>query len=161
MRLRSPGPAAAGPPAPPGPRPTGGAGIALLAVTLAWGALFAPQLFGSRIFVAGDVATYRPYAEFSSGRWRTLHRRTFWNPYVFAGIPATASLADGRPQYLPDPLLDAYERLMHARLWPPLGLPLIAHLLGMLAAAGLARALWGGGTAAMAWAGLAWGLTPN
>src|SRR6266498_3109100 len=138
MRPRSPGPAAAGPPVPPAPRPAGGAGIALLLIALAWGALFAPQLFGGRIFVAGDVATYRPYAEFSSARWRTLHRRTFWNPYVFAGIPAAASLADGRPQYLPDPLLDAYERLTHARLWPPLGLPLIAHLIGMLAAAGLA-----------------------
>ena len=80
---------------------------------------------------------------------------------MFAGLAATASLADPRPQYLPDAVLDAIERLRRMPGWPPLAVPLLAHLAGMLALAFLARALWGAGPAAMIWAALAWGLMPN
>ena len=132
-----------------------------VSLLLAWGLLFAPQLFAGRVFVIGDAPAYRPYAEFSRQRWQEHHERTFWNPYVFAGIPAAASLADARPQYLPDALLDAWDAAERAPGLPPLSGALLAHLAGMLAAAGLARALWRSRAAGMAWAGLVWGLTPN
>src|SRR5262249_36135879 len=83
------------------------------------------------------------------------------NPYVFAGIPASASLADPRPQWLPDALLDGVEAMARVPGMPPLVLPLLAHLAGMLATAWLARSLWESRPAAMAWAGIAWGLMPN
>ena len=133
----------------------------LVALLLAWVLLFAPQLFAGRVFVIGDAPGYQPYAEFSRARWHEHHERTFWNPYVFTGIPSAASLADPRPQYLPDALLDGWDALARAPGVPPLWGPLLAHLAGMLAAAGLARALWRSRAAGMAWAGLAWGLTPN
>ncbi len=133
----------------------------LAALLLAWMLLFGPQLFAGRVFVIGDATAYRSYAEFSRERWREHHERTFWNPYVFAGIPAAASLADPRPQYLPDRMLDAWETLERSPVVPRLWGPLLAHLAGMIAAAGLARALWRSRAAGMAWAGLAWGLTPN
>ncbi len=123
--------------------------------------LFAPQLFSGRVFLSGDWPHYLPFSEFSGARWRELHQRTFWNPYVFAGVPAAASLADSRPQYLPDLMLDALGTLDRLPVWPPLVVPLLAHLAGMLAAALLVRSLWGTGTWAMAWAGVAWGLMPN
>jgi hypothetical protein len=129
-------------------------------VLAVWTALFAPQL-GGRVFVLGDAAAYRPFAEFSRERWLDSRERTFWNPYVFAGLAATASLADSRPQYLPDLVLDAIEWLTHLAGWPPLMLPLLCHLAGMFAMAVLARALWNAGPAAMVWAALAWGLMPN
>jgi hypothetical protein len=156
-----PAPGAAVPETPAGSLP-GRERIAVLAALLfAWAVLFGPQLFAGRVFVFGDAPGYRPYAEFSRARWREHHERTFWNPYVFAGIPAAASLADPRPQYLPDGLLDAWDALDRAPGVPRLWGPLLAHLAGMLAAAGLARALWRSRAAGMAWAGLAWGLTPN
>ena len=133
----------------------------LVTLLFAWTLLFAPQLFAGRMFVIGDASGVRPYAEFSRARWREHHERTFWNPYVFAGIPAAASLADPRPQYLPDGLLEAWDALDRAPGVPRLWGPLLAHLAGMLAAAGLARALWRSRAAGMVWAGLAWGLTPN
>ena len=107
----------------------------------------------------GDARVFRPFAEFSRARWHETHERTTWNPYVFAGIPATASLADPRPQYLPGALIDLYERVRQPRRCPLAG-PLLIALAGMLATAGLARALWGVGAAGMCWAALAWGLGP-
>ena len=158
-RGQAPGTAAPEPPA--GPLPGRERVAVLVSLLLAWVLLFAPQLFAGRAFVIGDAPGYRPYAEFSRARWREHRERTFWNPYVFAGIPAAASLADPRPQYLPDALLDAWDALDRAPGVPPLWGPLLAHLAGMFAAAGLARALWRSRAAGMAWAGLAWGLTPN
>jgi hypothetical protein len=137
-----------------------GAGGAAAAIVLTWALLFGPQLFG-QVFVIGDAAAFRPFAEFSRERWLRLHERTFWNPYVFAGIPASPSLADPRPQWLPDPLLDLVEAALATPGVPPLAGPLLAHLAGMLATAWLARALWRARPAAMAWAGIAWGLMPN
>jgi hypothetical protein len=135
-------------------------GRALLALVLIWLALFAPQIFRGQTFVLGDSRVYRPFAEFSRARWNELHERTFWNPYVFGGLPASASLADQRPQYLPDFALDLFERLRPARL-VPLGGPLLAHLAGMLATALLARLLFGAGASGMVVAGAAWGLMPG
>jgi len=83
--------------------------------------------------VAGDWPANLPFTEFSAQRWSALHQRTFWNPYVFAGIPSAASLADARPQYLPDVLLDALRVFDRLPVWPILVLPLLAHLVGMLA----------------------------
>jgi hypothetical protein len=134
---------------------------AFLAIALVWAVLFAPQIFLGRAFVLGDTADLRSYAEFSAERWREHHERTHWTPYLFAGVPTTASLADFRPQFLPDPLLDLYDAVHRLPAWPPLALPLLVHLGGMLATAALARRLWGVGPVAMAWAGLAWGLMPN
>ena len=146
---------------PAGPLPGRERLAVLVTLLLAWALLFGPQLFAGRVFVIGDASAFRPYAELSRARWREHHERTFWNPYVFAGIPSAASLADPRPQYLPDGLLDAWEALERAPGVPRLWGPLLAHLAGMLAAAGLARALWRSRAAGMAWAGLAWGMTPN
>src|SRR5690348_7373049 len=155
---RRPAPAPAAPP--PAPRAAGFAPAAA-AIVLAWALAFAPQLFAGRVFTAGDSAANQTFAEFSAARWRATHQRTLWNPYVFLGLPAAASLADSRPQYLPGPLLDALGGFDRLPVWPPLVLPLLAHLAGMLAAAALARALWRTGPWPAAWAGLAWGLLPN
>ena len=118
--------------------------IAIAVITVGWLALFGPQLLG-RVFVLGDAPAYRAFAEFSRARWQEYRDRTFWNPYVFAGLPAVASLADPRPQYLPDGLLDAVEAA--ARRLPPLAFPLACALAGMIAMALLARALWGSSAA--------------
>lgn len=134
-----------------------------VALTLAaiWALLFSPQLFGTRIFVVGDTASIRAFAEFSGERWRTHHERTHWNPYIFAGLPSTASLQDSRPQWLPDLLLEGFDRLHRLPGFPPLAIPLLVHLGGMIAMAALARSLWKAGTLAMLWSGLAWGLLPG
>ena len=133
--------------------------VALLAL---WCAIFAPQLFRGEIFTLGDTIAFRPFPDFSRARWHERHERTFWNPYVLCGIPATVSLADSRPQYLPDLALDLFEKLRApvARAIP-MTAPLLAHLLGMLAMAALARALWRAGPLGAVWAGAAWGLMPD
>jgi len=135
--------------------------MVLIAVVAAWLTMFAPQLLRGRVFTCGDAHDFRPFSDFSRSRWIERHERTYWNPYVFAGISASASLADARPQYLPDALLDLYERMTSLPLLPPLLWPLGVHLGGMIAIAHLARALWGAGEASMVCAALAWGLTPN
>jgi hypothetical protein len=124
--------------------------MALAAIVLVWAVTFAPQLFAGRVFVLGDAAAFRPFSEFSRARWIAAHERTFWNPYVFAGLPATASLADQRPQYLPDVGIDALEWLHRLPGRPPLSAPLLAHLAGMLAMGLLARALWRAGPVGIA-----------
>ena len=133
---------------------------AWLIVALGWSLLFAPQIFQQRVFTLGDARVFRPFAEFSRDRWMTAHERAHWNPYVYAGIPSDASLADSRPQYLPDFALDWFERLRPSHVVPLAG-PLLAYLAGMLAMAALARALWGCNVSGMAFAGLAWGLLPE
>ncbi|MGH7740797.1 MAG: YfhO family protein [Candidatus Eiseniibacteriota bacterium] len=133
---------------------------AWLIVALGWSLLFAPQIFQQRVFTGGDARVFRPFAEYSRERWITVHERAHWNAYVYAGIPSDASLADSRPQYLPDFALDWFERLRPSNL-VPLGGPLLAYLAGMLAMAALARALWGCNVSGMAFAGLAWGLLPE
>src|SRR6185503_13344459 len=85
--------------------------VAIAVIVIVWAALFAPQLFAGRVFTLGDATVFSPFAELSRTRWLERHERTFWNPYVSMGIPAVASLADPRPQYLPDALIDLYERL--------------------------------------------------
>lgn len=142
-------------------RPRDLTGLALGVITLVWALTFAPQLFAGRIFASGDAALYRQFSEFSRARWLTERERTFWNPYVFAGLPATASLADPRPQYLPDLAIDAVEWWHRLPGRPPLAGPLLAHLAGMIAMGLLARALWRAGPVGIAWAGIAWGLIPN
>lgn len=135
------------------------AAAALLAL---WCVLFAPQLFRGGIFTLGDAIAFHPFPDFSRARWHERHERTFWNPYVLAGIPATVSLADSRPQYLPDLALDLFEKLRDpVSRAVPMAAPLLAHLAGMLAMAGLARALWRAGPLGMLWAGAAWGLMPD
>jgi hypothetical protein len=135
------------------------AAAALLAL---WCVVFAPQLFRGEIFTLGDAIAFRPFPDLSRARWHERHERTFWNPYVLCGIPATVSLADSRPQYLPDLALDLCEKLRApvARA-VPMAAPLLAHLLGMLAMAALARALWRAGPLGAVWAGAAWGLMPD
>jgi hypothetical protein len=125
-----------------------------------WAALFAPQLFQAQVFTLGDARNFRPFPEYSRERWLQYHQRTHWNPFVFGGISASASLADPRPQYLPDLALDAFERMRPSNV-VPLGGPLFAHLAGMLAMAALARALWRSSAAGMAVAGLGYGLMPE
>ncbi len=145
-------------PSPLSPRAAAGVVVALLAV---WCLTFAPQLTGRATFVRGDAGQFSAFSEFSRAEWRQFHRRTFWNPYVFLGLPSVASLADGRPQWLPGPLLDGWDALTRTRGGSPLGPPLAACLVGALAAAWLARSLWGCGPAAMAMAGAGWLLAPG
>lgn len=147
-------------PAPPQLGPARVLWSAWLIVTLGWAALFAPQLFQQRVFTQGDARMFRPFSEYSRERWLTAHQRTHWNPYVYAGIPADVSLADSRPQYLPDLALDVFERIRPSNV-VPLGGPLLAYLAGMLAMAALVRALWGCGLSGMVFAALAWGLLPE
>jgi hypothetical protein len=111
------------------------------ALALAWALVFFPQLFLGQRFVLGDSPAFRPFAEFSRARWHATRQRTYWNPYVFMGIESVASLADPRPQYLPDGLLDLTEHLGQPEASPQLWL-LLAHLAGALAVMALARALW-------------------
>ncbi len=134
------------------------AAIALIFV--AWALLFAPQLFAGRVYSLGDASVYRPFPEFSRARWLEHRDRTLWNPYVLLGVPAVPTLADPRPQYLPDALIDVYERVRMPRACPLAAL-LFAHLAGMLAAAALARSLWKSDAVGAAWAALAWGLMPG
>jgi len=124
-----------------------------------WLFVFVPQIVLHRTFVRGDARTYRPFSEFSRERWLGEHQRTFWNPYVLTGVSAQASLADMRPQYLPDAALDLFERIRPGR-WVPMAGPIAAHLAGMCAMAALAWSLWGLPMMALVWAGLAWGLGP-
>jgi len=133
----------------------------LLALLALWVVLFAPQIFAAKAYVATDAIEFDAFSKYSQERWAEHHERTHWNPYVFTGMPTTVSLADTRPQWLPGPLLDAYDGLQGFALWPPLMLELLAHLLGMLAIALLARRLWGAGDVGMVWAGVAWGLAPG
>lgn len=134
---------------------------ALAVLAALWLVLFSPQLFAQRAFMAGDAPLFRRFSEYSRERWRTEHERTFWNPFVFFGLPATASLADQTPQFLPDAALDALERVRSQRWLPPLAGPLLAQLAGVLAMALLARGLWGAGFEAMVWAGMGWALLPG
>ena len=124
-----------------------------------WLVVFAPQILRHQTFVRGDARIYQPYSEFSRDRWLREHRRTFWNPYVLTGVSAQASLADMRPQYLPDAALDLFERLRPSH-WVPMAGPILAHLAGLCGMAALAWCLWGLPTVALVWAGLAWGLAP-
>ena len=124
-----------------------------------WFIVFAPQILRHKTFVRGDARIYQPYSEFSRARWLGGHVRTFWNPYVLTGVSAQASLADGRPQYLPDWALDLYE-LIRPSHWVPLAGPIAAHLAGMCGMAALAWCLWGLPTVALVWAGLSFGLGP-
>jgi hypothetical protein len=140
--------------APPAPAALGASGRALVAgaIVLAWLAVFAPQL-GGRAWVIGDAGQYRPLSEYSRARFEQVHERTFWNPYVFLGVPAVASLADARPQWLPGPLLGAWDRLLGSPR-ASLRFLLLGVLAGALALAALARALFGCGPAASALAGI-------
>jgi len=147
----------------PPSEPRGPARLRTVALVLAatWAIAFAPQLFLARGFVIGDASNLRAYAEYSAAEWRDHHRRALWNPYVFGGIASSASLQDSRPQWLPDPLLDAFDAVHRVPGFPPLAIPLLVHLAGMLAIAALARARWRTGTVAACAAGLVWGLQPN
>lgn len=128
-------------------------------LALLWAVLFAPQLFGGNVFRLGDARAYRPFADFSRERWAEHHVRTYWNPYVFCGVPASPSLADMRPQYLPDAAIDAVEALRPGR-WIPLLGPLLALLLGMVSVAALAWLFWDVSVPGLAWAGVAYGFAP-
>ena len=142
-RRTRPTPAAARPEAEPGPAPLPPRAWRrpVLAVVLAWALLFFPQLFLGQRFVLGDSSAFRPFPDFSRARWQESGQRTSWNPYVFMGIESVASLADQRPQYLPDAALDLTERLHEPPAAPQLWLLLVV-LAGTLAVVALARALW-------------------
>jgi hypothetical protein len=127
----------------------------LAAVVLAWAMLFLPQLFLGQRFVLGDSSAFRPFPDFSRARWTETGARTHWNPYVFMGIESVASLADQRPQYLPDAALGLVERLHEPAAAPQLWLLLVV-LAGTLAVVALARALWRAGAWSAAAAGLVW-----
>src|ERR1043166_3833863 len=94
-------------PSPLHARAAAGVVVALLVL---WCLTFAPQLSGRSTFVRGDAGQFTAFSEFSRAEWRQFHRRTFWNPYVFLGLPAVASLADRRPQRLPRPRLGGWDR---------------------------------------------------
>lgn len=148
------------PPQPPGPLTARWAAAVVLALAFLWLVTFLPQVMG-QVFVQGDAPLYRDYGDFSQAEWSGFHRRTLWNPFVFFGLPSAASLADPRPQWLPDALLSAWDAITRPPHGWMLGPPLLAHLAGMIAIAALARRLWRAGPAGMVVAGLVWGLAPN
>src|SRR5262245_47429061 len=90
--------------------PRGRAGV-IAALVVLWLALFLPVLGAQSTFVRGDAGRYTVFAEFSRERFAMSGERTFWNPYVFLGLPTVGSLADPRPQWLPAPLLHAWDAL--------------------------------------------------
>src|SRR5438046_3261574 len=92
----------------PSPLTRRAAAVVFVALLAVWCLTFAPQLAGRPTFVRGDAGQFTAFSEFSRAEWQQSHRRTFWNPYVFLGLPSVASLADGRPQWLPGPLLDGW-----------------------------------------------------
>ncbi len=124
--------------------------IPLLAVVLAWGIVFFPQLLLGQRFVLGDASAFLPFADYSRARWAETHERTYWNPYVLMGVESVASLADSRPQYLPDLLLDVADRAARPAFSPQLWL-LLAHLGGALSLLLLATRMMG----ASAWSAAA------
>src|SRR5690348_12379382 len=79
-------------PAPP-PAATAGplghaARVGVIAALVAlWLVLFLPVLGGHSTFVRGDAGRYTVFAEFSRQRFAATGERTFWNPYVFLGLP--------------------------------------------------------------------------
>src|SRR5262249_2504653 len=111
--------------------------------------------------VRGDAGRYTVFAEFSRARFDATGERTFWNPYVFTGLPTVGSLADPRPQWLPTPLLHAWDALTRTDAGTPLWLPLLACRGGGVAMAWLARGLWACGPCAMTLAGGLWLLAPG
>jgi hypothetical protein len=129
------------PAAPPGPATARDWAAPLAAVTLVWIVLFAPLLFGGQRVVFGDAATFRPFPAYSRARWHESHVRTHWNPYVFMGLESVGSLADSRPQYLPDALVSLVERLHEPQFAPQLWL-LLLHLAAAFAVLALCRRLW-------------------
>lgn len=133
----------------------------VLALVAIWLLLFAPQLDGRRTFVRGDAGRYSAFADFSRARFESTGKRTFWNPYVFMGLPTAGSLADARPQWLPDPLLRTWDAATRTDGGAPLWPPLLACLAGSLAAAWLARRLWACRPAGMVLAGGLWLLAPG
>src|SRR5215471_1602040 len=139
---------------------TARAGV-IAALVAIWLVLFLPVLGGHSTFVRGDAGRYTVFAEFSRQRFAATGEHTFWNPYVFLGLPTVGSLADPRPQWLPDPLLHAWDLLTRTDAGSPLWLPLVACLAGALAAAWLVRALFGCGPFAMALAGGLWLAAPG
>src|SRR5580765_6534225 len=156
-------PAAPSPPpiTEPTPLPRAAGVCVAAALTFAWLLLFFPVLGGHATFVRGDAGRYTAFAEFSRARFEATGERTFWNPYVFLGLPTAGSLADPRPQWLPGPLLHAWDALTRTTAGTPLWLPLLACLAGALGAAWLARALWSCGPFAMALAGGIWLVAPG
>src|SRR5262252_7331562 len=100
-----------------------------------WLLLFAPVLDGRHTFVRGDAGRYTAFAEFSRARFAATGELTFWNPYVFTGLPTAGSLADPRPQWLPGPLLRAWDALTGTDAGTPLWPPLLACLGGVLSLA--------------------------
>jgi len=126
----------------------------------AWALLFLPQLMGQG-FVAGDSTAYDAFANFSAARWVSAHERTFWNPYIFLGLPTVQSLADPRPQWLPDVLLTLWDRMTRGPTGWPLGPVLLVHLCGMLCVSVLALRLWRCRAAAATLAGMVWGYAPG
>jgi hypothetical protein len=153
------------PPPPPiatvAPLPARSAAVVVAALVVLWLVLFVPVLDGHSTFVRGDAGRYTVFAEFSRERFAATGERTFWNPYVFLGLPTVGSLADPRPQWLPGPLLHAWDALTRTDAGSPLWLPLAACLAGALAAAWLARTLWGSEPFAMALSGGLWLLAPG
>ena len=153
--------------APPEPAPVAApltrparAGV-LATLAALWLLLFLPVLGGRATYVRGDAGRYTMFADFSRARFAGTGERTFWNPYVFLGLPTVGSLADPRPQWLPDPLLHAWDGLTRTDAGTPLWLPLVACLGGAVAMAWLARSLWSCGPSAMTLAGGLWLLAPG
>src|ERR1051326_1734458 len=105
-------------PSPLHPRAAAGVVVALLVL---WCLTFAPQLSGRSTFVRGDAGQFTAFSEFSPAEGRQSHRRTLWNRYVSLGLPAGGSLADGRPQWLPGPLLDGWDALTQTPGGNPVG----------------------------------------
>lgn len=145
----------------PEPLSTRATWTVVLTLVALWLVLFAPVLDSNRAFVRGDAGRYGAFADLSRARFGATGQRTFWNPYVFLGLPATASLADPRPHWLPDVLLRAWDAVTRTSAGAPLWPALLACLAGAIGAAALARALWGCGPAGSVLTGGLWLLAPG
>src|SRR5437667_10072380 len=129
--------------------------LALIGLLAVWFALFLPQLIAGKTFTLGDAASFRPFPEYSRERWVQTRERTYWNPYTFLGVDPVASLADSRPQYLPDVALELVSHLSQPRFAPQLWL-LLLHLCGAYAIMFTGRLIWGARWVTTLAGGLTW-----
>lgn len=116
------------------PRPTGGrlraalslrggtgSLVAALLYALLLAAIFPEAVFQGRVFTTPDSVAPRGFADYLEQQGLSAR----WNPFLFGGMPAYASLGHDRNLYLPGPLLRGLTRLLAL---PPLTW-LLAHYL--------------------------------
>ncbi len=92
--------------------------VYILIIAIAFLALFNEALFKGKIFISGDIIAFKSWDALSEDA-RKQNVPLLWNPYIFSGMPAYASLSAGpeRPFDLIGVIRDFIFNLF-ARLFP-------------------------------------------